>query len=158
MQADGLLSTLKHLRLYGMSQALHELVEQDSPACRDALPLIETLLKAEVAEREVRSIHYQLKAARFPHYRDLSNFDFGQSAVDEGGIERGEPKVHGLEAEEHPEARILEAALHPLCQVGEHLVLDHSPQLSRLGKVERRGVVPADKVRDRLIVEVLQLL
>ena len=83
MQADGLLSTLKHLRLYGMSQALHELVEQDSPACRDALPLIETLLKAEVAEREVRSIQYQLKAARFPHYRDLSNFDFGQSAVDE---------------------------------------------------------------------------
>ena len=83
MQADGLLSTLKHLRLYGMSQALHELVEQGSPACRDALPLIETLLKAEVAEREVRSIQYQLKAARFPHYRDLSNFDFGQSAVDE---------------------------------------------------------------------------
>ena len=45
MQADGLLSTLKHLRLYGISQALHELVEQGSPACRDALPLIETLLK-----------------------------------------------------------------------------------------------------------------
>lgn len=44
---------------------------------------MDTLLKAEVAEREVRSIQYQLKAARFPHYRDLSTFDFGQSAVDE---------------------------------------------------------------------------
>ena len=83
MQPDGLLSTLKHLRLHGMSQALQELVEQGSPACRDALPLMDTLLKAEVAEREVRSIQYQLKAARFPHYRDLSTFDFGQSVVDE---------------------------------------------------------------------------
>ena len=27
MQPDGLLSTLKHLRLHGMSQALQELVE-----------------------------------------------------------------------------------------------------------------------------------
>lgn len=31
MQPDGLLSTLKHLRLHGMSQALQELVEQGSP-------------------------------------------------------------------------------------------------------------------------------
>ena len=34
------------------------------------------LLKAEMAEREVRSTAYQLKAARFPVYRDLAGFDF----------------------------------------------------------------------------------
>ena len=39
--------------------------------------------KAEVAEREVRSINYQMKAARFPAYRDLAGFDFAQSSVDE---------------------------------------------------------------------------
>ena len=85
MQPDGLLSTLKHLRLHGMSQALQELVEQGSPACRDALPLMDALLKAEVAEREVRSIQYQLKAARFPHYRDLSTFDFKD--IEENGFD-----------------------------------------------------------------------
>ena len=34
------------------------------------------LLKAETAEREVRSVAYHLKAARFPVYKDLSGFDF----------------------------------------------------------------------------------
>ena len=48
-----------------------------------AQPILATLLKAEVAEREIRSIHYQMKAARFPAYRDLTGFDFGQSGVDE---------------------------------------------------------------------------
>ena len=32
-------------------------------------PILSQLLKAEVAEREVRSIAYQMKAARFPAYR-----------------------------------------------------------------------------------------
>jgi hypothetical protein len=44
------------------------------------------LLKAEVAEWDVRSIKYQMKAAKFPAYRDLSGFDFGQSTVDEALI------------------------------------------------------------------------
>ena len=38
---------------------------------------------AETAEREVRSMAYQLKAARFPVYRDLAGFDFASSEVNE---------------------------------------------------------------------------
>lgn len=41
------------------------------------------MFKAEVAERDVRSINYQMKVAKFPAYRDLAGFDFGQSAADE---------------------------------------------------------------------------
>src|SRR6476660_4780311 len=41
------------------------------------------LLKAETAEREVRSMAYQLKVARFPVYRDLAGFDFSSSEVNE---------------------------------------------------------------------------
>lgn len=83
MSHDALITALKHLRLHGMAQTLHELAQQGGPRYHEALPLMDLLLKAEVAERDVRSITYQLKCARFPHYRDLSNFDFGQSAVDE---------------------------------------------------------------------------
>ena len=36
-----------------------------------------------MAEREVRSVAYQLKAARFPVYRDLAGFDFTSSEVNE---------------------------------------------------------------------------
>lgn len=83
MSHDAMITTLKSLRLHGMAQALDELAQQGAPLYREAMPLMSTLLKAEVAEREVRSVNYQLKAARFPIYRDLSNFDFTQSAADE---------------------------------------------------------------------------
>ena len=41
------------------------------------------MLNAETAEREVRSVAYQLKVARFPAYRDLAGFDFASSEVNE---------------------------------------------------------------------------
>lgn len=44
------------------------------------------LIKAETAEREVRSIQYHMKSAKFPVYRDLSGFDFSQSQADESLI------------------------------------------------------------------------
>lgn len=83
MTADAMITTLKSLKLFGMADTIGNLVEQGAPAYQQAIPILETLLKAEVAEREVRSINYQMKAARFPVYRDLTGFDFAQSSVDE---------------------------------------------------------------------------
>ena len=57
------------------------MTEQGSPAFEGALPILSQLLKAETADREVRSTAYQLKAARFPNYRDLAGFDFANSEV-----------------------------------------------------------------------------
>jgi len=48
-----------------------------------AIPILSQLLKAETAEREVRSMAYQLKTVRFPAYRDLIDFDFARSNVNE---------------------------------------------------------------------------
>lgn len=86
MSVESLLATLKQLKLYGMAQSIDELASQDSPAYSQAEPILRQLLKAEVAEREVRSIQYQMKVARFPAYRDLSGFDFSQSEVNEALI------------------------------------------------------------------------
>jgi hypothetical protein len=44
------------------------------------------LLKAEMAEREVRAIAYQIKAARFPACKDLAGFDFASSEVNEAMV------------------------------------------------------------------------
>src|ERR1700709_2085487 len=63
---------LRSLKMYGMAQAVGELMEQGAPAFEAAVPVLSQLLKAETAEREVRSIAYQIKAARFPAYKDLS--------------------------------------------------------------------------------------
>ena len=74
---------LKGLKMHGMAQAVGELTEQGSPAFEAAIPVLSQLLKAETAEREVRSVAYQLKAARFPAYRDLNGFGFASSEVNE---------------------------------------------------------------------------
>jgi DNA replication protein DnaC len=74
---------LRSLKMHGMAQATAELTEQGAPAFQSAIPILSQLLKAEIAEREVRSIAYQLKAARFPTYKDLTGFDFASSQLDE---------------------------------------------------------------------------
>jgi DNA replication protein DnaC len=81
--AGAIVIMLRSLKMYGMAQAVGELNEQGSPAFDAAVPILSQLLKAEAAEREVRSTAYQLKAARFPAYRDLSGFDFANSEINE---------------------------------------------------------------------------
>lgn len=83
MSVDATIATMKSLKLHGMAQSIAELSEQASPAYSKAESILQQLLKAEVAEREVRSIQYQMKVARFPAYRDLTGFDFTQSEVNE---------------------------------------------------------------------------
>ncbi len=74
---------LRGLKMFGMAQAVGDLIEQGAPAFEAAVPILSQLLKAEMAEREVRSIAYQIKAARFPAYKDLAGFDFAASEVNE---------------------------------------------------------------------------
>jgi DNA replication protein DnaC len=74
---------MRSLKMPGMAQAVQDLHEQGSPAFDAAIPMLSQLLKAEMAEREVRSIAYHMKAARFPAYKDISGFDFGASEVRE---------------------------------------------------------------------------
>ncbi len=83
MNAEAMITTLKSLKLFGMADTVADLAAQSAPAYQQAVPVLQTLLKAAVAERDVRSIHYQMKAARFPAYRNLAGFDFTQSAADE---------------------------------------------------------------------------
>jgi len=66
----GLIERLKALKLHGMAQALTDLVQQDSPAYQSCSPILSQLLRAELTEREVRSIAYQMKVAKFPAYRE----------------------------------------------------------------------------------------
>jgi DNA replication protein DnaC len=75
--------TLRSLKMSGMAQAVADLMEQGSPAFEAAMPILSQLLKAETAEREVRSVANRIKAARFPSYKDLAGFDFASSEANE---------------------------------------------------------------------------
>jgi DNA replication protein DnaC len=78
---------LKQLRMHGMAGAWADLVEQGggeggSAALEGSRWLLEHLLKAETADRAMRSVSHQMHSAKFPVHRDLAGFDFDASKVD----------------------------------------------------------------------------
>jgi DNA replication protein DnaC len=84
--AGAIVIMLRSLKMYGMAQAVTDLTEQGAPAFESSVPILSQLLKAEMAEREVRSVAYHMKAARFPAYKDLSGFDFMASEINEATL------------------------------------------------------------------------
>jgi hypothetical protein len=64
--AAAIVIMLRSLKMYGMAQAAEDLIEQGAPAFEAAISILSQLPKAELAEREVRSIAYHMKSARFP--------------------------------------------------------------------------------------------
>ena len=83
MLRDQLLSTLKDLKLHGMTSVLDEVLATGTR--QKAIPekIVLELLKAELAERQARSIRYRMGQARFPVAKDLDQFDFSVSPVNE---------------------------------------------------------------------------
>jgi DNA replication protein DnaC len=81
--SNDIVSQLKQLKLHGMASNYPEVVATARHADFTPETFLHQLLKAETAEREVRSIAYQMTAARFPAHRDLAGFAFDQAKVDE---------------------------------------------------------------------------
>lgn len=78
----------KALRLYGMAQAFTEMQHSSSPSWLEQTEaLLRPLLQAEMTDRGLRSIRYQMHAARFPVHRDLAGFAFEHSKLDRRQIE-----------------------------------------------------------------------
>jgi DNA replication protein DnaC len=77
-----IITQLKALKLHGMAQSWSELVSQTRLAEFEPDRFMMHLLKSETAQREVKSIAYQMTAARFPAHRDFNGFNFAESKVD----------------------------------------------------------------------------
>jgi len=75
------LSKLKALKLYGMASAWGELMAETRRQALTGEAMLLRLLEAEQADRQARSLSYQMKAARFPHHRDLTGFDWAESPL-----------------------------------------------------------------------------
>jgi len=85
--ASELTAQLRSLRLYGMSTALDELLAERPRSASDPLAWIRRLLEAEQVERQVRSLRYQLRVARFPIHRELDHFQWEKSEVERALVE-----------------------------------------------------------------------
>jgi DNA replication protein DnaC len=84
--SNDIVSALKGLSLHGMASAWPEVLGTARIKTLDHETVLHQLLKAEAAQREVRSMAYQMRVARFQAHRDLAGFDFTQAGVDEGLI------------------------------------------------------------------------
>ena len=73
---------LKSLSLHGMASAWPEVLGTARIKALDHEVVLHQLIKSEAAQREVRSMAYQMRIARFPAHRDLTGFDFAQAHVD----------------------------------------------------------------------------
>lgn len=146
MSAEALVTTLKSMKLHGMAGAIAELAEQGAPAFKQAADLLEKLTKAEVAEREVRSINYQMHIARFPAHKDLAGFDFAESAVSEGQVRT----LHRCEFLDDTENIVLVGGpgtgkTHLATAIGVQAVIHHHRRVRFLSTVELVNALEQEK-------------
>jgi DNA replication protein DnaC len=71
------------LGLYGMKATFDEILAAGIKTRATPDKILCDLLEAEVAERQVRSIRYRMGLAKFPVDKDLDQFDFAVSPVNE---------------------------------------------------------------------------
>ena len=84
-----LVAEFRSLRLYGMACGFAEMQQSGNVSqLQMADAILRPLLEAERTDRSLRSVRYQMHAARFPIHRDLAGFDFAQSRVDRRQIEQ----------------------------------------------------------------------
>jgi DNA replication protein DnaC len=150
MSVDAMIATLKTLRLYGMAQSIEELAEQAAPAYQQAEPILNDLLKAEVADREVRSINYQMKVAKFPAHRDLTGFDFTESTVTETLVR----SLHRCEFIEEAQNIVLiggpgTGKTHLATALGVQAIIHHHKRVRFLSTVDLVNALELEKAAGR---------
>lgn len=82
------LAQLKSLHLYGMATAWAELLAEGARRPMQPEAWLDRLIDAEQADRQVRSLRYQMKAARFPIHRDLTGIDWAETPLPQAQIEQ----------------------------------------------------------------------
>ena len=146
MSADALVTTLKSMKLHGMADAVTELAEQGAPAFKQSNELLEKLIKAEVAEREVRSINYQMKIAKFPAHKDLAGFNFAESTASEGQVKA----LHRCEFLDDTENIVLVGGpgtgkTHLATAIGIQAIIHHHRRVRFLSTIELVNALEQEK-------------
>jgi DNA replication protein DnaC len=83
MLRNEVLELMGTLKLRGMSAVYDEVLPNGRKRRVTPEKILVELLKAEAAERHLRSIRYRMGQAKFPILKDLDNFDFDQASVHE---------------------------------------------------------------------------
>jgi DNA replication protein DnaC len=84
MERTDLLDMMATLKLYGMKDAYDEILATALKRQHEPQRFAGDLLKAEISEKQARSIKYQLTIARLPLAKDVDDFAFAGTPINEG--------------------------------------------------------------------------
>jgi len=83
MERQDVLEMMGKLQLVGMRAAFDEVLATGLKRKHAVQDIIAELLKAEIAEKQARSIKYQLTIARLPLAKEIAEFDFHGTPINE---------------------------------------------------------------------------
>jgi DNA replication protein DnaC len=83
MDRSELLELMAKLKLFGMRAAYDEVMADGLKRRHEPVRILGDLLRAEIADKQARSIKYQLSIAKMPLAKDLDGFDFTGTPINE---------------------------------------------------------------------------
>lgn len=84
MERTQILDLMGTLKLYGMRSAYDEVMASGIKRQHEPPRIVGDLLQSEIAEKQARSIRYQMTVAKLPLAKDIEEFDFTGTPVNEG--------------------------------------------------------------------------
>ena len=81
MERSQILETMSGLKLFGMKAAYDEIIATAVKRQHEPQRIVGDLLSAEIAEKQARSIKYQMTIARLPLAKDLGDFAFDGTPI-----------------------------------------------------------------------------
>jgi DNA replication protein DnaC len=83
MERSDVLDAMGKLRLYGMRSSYDEIITTALKRQHEPQKIIGDLLVAEISEKQARSIKYQMTIAKLPLAKEIEEFDFEGTEVNE---------------------------------------------------------------------------
>jgi DNA replication protein DnaC len=83
MERSELIDMMVTLKLAGMRATFDEVLAKAQRRRHGIEQVLGELLKAEIAEKQARSVRYQFGAAKLPLAKDLSDFTFTDTPINE---------------------------------------------------------------------------
>ena len=83
MERTQIFDLMSELKLFGMRSAYDDVMTAGIKRQHEPPQIVGDLLKAEIAEKQARSIKYQMTIAKLPLAKDIDDFDFDSTTVNE---------------------------------------------------------------------------
>ena len=83
MERSQLFDLMGELKLYGMKAAFDEIMATAVKRQHEPQRIVGDLLNAEISEKQARSIRYQISIAKLPLAKDVDDFGFGGTPINE---------------------------------------------------------------------------